>query len=316
MKTTETTVEVIYDRSQSVIRCEDMEGLKARYGDFFFVELEKITGSSISSEEKDRQIRLLLTLCEDNRDQAIGDLADSFSEYVSAGLSAMPAIRSQKRPIGSWKQFQTRLPTQGEVKAWSVPEQYDAVCIITGSVSGNAEMIDFDGGGELFEGWKALIPAELFTRLVVERTPRGGYHVFYRCETAVEGNRKLVMRERADGKPVTLIETRGEGGLFLCAPTAGYEVIQGDIAHPPVLCKRERDFLFCVANDLRKPGMKTPPRGAVMSQRRQSYPPQPISVDATGSLSGALNLLVSLPLSKEEKAEIVRFLMAEKARCN
>ncbi|MCL2647720.1 MAG: bifunctional DNA primase/polymerase [Phycisphaerales bacterium] len=238
--------------------------------------------------------------------------SSEFSRYLASGLCAIPAIRDQKRPISSWKAFQSQLPTEKELQAWTTLREYDAICIVTGKVSGNAEIIDFDGGGELFEDWKVLLPPELFARLVVERTPRGGYHVFYRCFVAVEGNRKLVTREGADGKQVTLIETRGEGGLFLCAPTAGYEVIQGDIAHPPVLTERERAFLFCVANDLRKPGMKSPPQESVRSQRRQSSTPTPISVDTTGSLSAALNLIASLPLSKDEKAEMVRFLAAER----
>jgi sialate O-acetylesterase len=39
---------------------------------------------------------------------------------------------------------------------------------------------------------------------------------------------------------MTLIETRGEGGLFLCAPTAGYGLIQGDLRTPPVLTEASR----------------------------------------------------------------------------
>jgi hypothetical protein len=45
-------------------------------------------------------------------------------------------------------------------------------------------------------------------------------------------------------KAVTLIETRGEGGLFLCAPTAGYVAAQGDLAAPPVVTTDERDVLL------------------------------------------------------------------------
>ena len=44
--------------------------------------------------------------------------------------------------------------------------------------------------------------------------------------------------------PLTLIETRGEGGLFLCAPTPGYELMQGDFADLPVLTEAERELLL------------------------------------------------------------------------
>ena len=66
------------------------------------------------------------------------------------------------------------------------------------------------------------------SRLVIESSQSGGRHVIYRCDQPVDGNLKLAQGNR-DGKQVTLIETRGEGGLFLCSPSAGYEIIQGDL---------------------------------------------------------------------------------------
>ncbi len=44
-----------------------------------------------------------------------------------------------------------------------------------------------------------------------------------------------------------MIETRGEGGLFLCAPTPGYELIQGSLTDLPVLTATERDILLSAA---------------------------------------------------------------------
>jgi len=78
--------------------------------------------------------------------------------YLDAGLCALPAKRREKRPTISWKQYQVRLPTQAEIDAW-FGNNPDAVCILTGKISGNLEMIDFDNGGELFEAWSKLIPA-------------------------------------------------------------------------------------------------------------------------------------------------------------
>jgi len=173
----------------------------------------------------------------------------ALQRYVDAGLCALPAIRAEKRPaVGRWKQYQKRLPTPAELSAW-MANSPDAVCILCGAASNNAEIIDFDGGGELFSAWWDRIPADLRERLVVERTPSGGWHVIYRCIVAVCGNMKLAQRREGD-KIVTLIETRGEGGLFLCAPTPGYKLIQGDLANPPVLTMAERDLLLQAALDL------------------------------------------------------------------
>ncbi len=169
--------------------------------------------------------------------------------YLAAGLCVLPAIRAEKRPaVGQWKRYRKRLPTEAELAAWFANGP-DAVCILCGGISGHAEMIDFDAGGELFDAWARRIPADLLARLAVETTQRGGRHVFYRCEAPVCGNMKLAQRREGD-KTVTLIETRGEGGLFLCAPTAGYEAIQGDLRAPPVLTEADRDALLAAAWEL------------------------------------------------------------------
>ena len=169
--------------------------------------------------------------------------------YWRAGLSVLPATKAQKRPsIGSWKKWSARLPAEVEVEAWFANNP-DAVCIVAGSVSGNLECIDFDAHGELFPKWKDSIAPEVFERLVVERTPSGGFHVLYRSDTSVPGNRKLAQGMRA-GKKTTLIETRAEGGLFLCAPTEGYELIQGEFTRLAVLGQEARESLLVSAEAL------------------------------------------------------------------
>ena len=174
---------------------------------------------------------------------------ETASSYLAAGLSVLPAKKSQKRPaIGLWKTWSKRLPTEIEVDAWFSNSQ-EGVCLVAGEVSGNLECIDFDCQGEAFGAWKEKIPAELFASLVIESTPSGGKHVVYRSEDAVEGNQKLAQGVR-DGKLATLIETRGEGGLFLCAPTPGYILEQGEYTHLAVLSGEARNLLLGAARSL------------------------------------------------------------------
>jgi hypothetical protein len=78
---------------------------------------------------------------------------------------------------------------------------------------------------------------------VIETSQSGGKHVIYRCSEPINGNMKLAMGFR-DGAMVTLIETRGEGGLFLCAPTLGYSLEQGSLTEIPVLTPQEREMLL------------------------------------------------------------------------
>ena len=127
-------------------------------------------------------------------------------------------------------------------------------------------VLDFDAGGELYESWRAKVAPDLLQYLVVEKTPSGGFHVVYRCAEPVCGNLKLAQRRiEAGPEPVqvasktyatrrdaagrwyytlTLIETRGRGGLILCAPTSGYQLIQGDFADLPTISADDREHLL------------------------------------------------------------------------
>ena len=195
--------------------------------------------------------------------------------YLAAGLSCLPAAKSRKHPaIGSWKNWQSRLPTEVEVRAW-FSNQHDAICVVSGKVSGNLECMDFDQHGELFDAWMQKVDTALLATLVIEQTPSGGYHVCYRCESPVEGNLKLA-RGMRDGKLKTLIETRGEGGLFLCAPTEGYTLQQGDFANLPTISPEARQSLLDAARSLDElPAASTPtaPAGANVGQRGADFAP-------------------------------------------
>jgi hypothetical protein len=197
---------------------------------------------------------------------------ETAESYLRAGLCVLPAILGQKRPaLSAWREYQGRLPTEEELRRWFA--QAEALCLVTGKVSGNLEMLDFDLGGEVFQPWYLAVEqadAGLLSRLAIEQSPSGGWHVAYRSEAPICGNLKLAQRRQVvDGpdevsiqgkafKPrqdsdghwhllLTLIETRGEGGLFLCAPSPGYEILQGDFAKLSVLSEAEREFLLGTA---------------------------------------------------------------------
>jgi hypothetical protein len=200
------------------------------------------------------------------------NLTKAAEAYRRAGLCALPARVQEKRPaLSGWKAYQARLPTEDEIARWF--GDAGGLCLICGAVSGNIEMLDFDLGGEAFPAWCEAVAGEnpdLLARLVIEQSPSGGRHVVYRSQSSVSGSLKLAQRRQTvDGaeevtiagkkyRPrqyangiwyvlLTLIETRGEGGLFLCAPTPGYELLQGDFANLPLLTEAERELLLAAA---------------------------------------------------------------------
>ena len=163
------------------------------------------------------------------------------SAYAHAGLSVIPTA-ADKRPACAWKPFTERIMTDRELEVNF--RNAGGIGIVCGKVSGNLELLDFDDGGSRFAPWLEKVPRYIRDRLVVEKSPSGGKHVFYRVsENAVPGNRKLAMKE--DGH--VLIETRGEGGYVKCAPSEGYVLEQGDFQHVPTISPLEENVLIEIA---------------------------------------------------------------------
>jgi hypothetical protein len=175
-------------------------------------------------------------------------------KLVSAGLSVIP-IGAHKRPaIGSWKDYQTRLPTPEEWIAW-VASRRCGLAIVLGAVSRNTEVIDMDDTSVLrpyYDLLEAVAPG-LVARLVIVKTPRNGRHLYYRC-SVIEGNQKLAVNAQRQ----TMIETRGAGGYALIPPSPPwchpdhkpYELRQGDLAHIPPITPDERAILLNCARAL------------------------------------------------------------------
>ncbi len=166
--------------------------------------------------------------------------------YAHGGLSVIPTL-PDKRPACQWKIYTERIMSDREIE---VNFRFaSGIGIACGKVSGNLELLDFDDGGSAFAPWLEKVPPYIRNRLVIERSPSGGKHVYYRVDGkdyAVPGNRKLAMKE--DGH--VLIETRGEGGYVKCAPSDGYQLEQGDFLHLPAISPFEHEVLIGYAKEL------------------------------------------------------------------
>jgi hypothetical protein len=208
---------------------------------------------------------------------------------VSLGFSVVPPREDgTKAPMGCWKTFMSRLPDLEKLDGWygtGLEPELGGVGVVCGLISGNMEALEFDAAGRCYARFKerarALGLGPLIDRLeagYLERSPSGGVHWLYRVSGPVAGSTKLAQYESDEinpktGKPIIkpLIETKGEGGYIIIAPTNGrvhptggaYVLEAGGLESVPVITAEERDSLHELAHsfdELPEPEPKSRPK--------------------------------------------------------
>lgn len=185
--------------------------------------------------------------------------------FATQEIVAVPvASDGSKRPgLSSWKEFQYRKPTTEETLAWFSNPDIQGLGVICGKISGNLEMLEFESRavskGIHKEARLAVEKAglgylwQLLVDGYMESTPSGGFHFLYRISNAdVPGNEKIAQMAGDDGG--CLIETRGEGGFTITAPSGGtahpnggnWDLGSGSIETIPTITMQERKELFTI----------------------------------------------------------------------
>lgn len=171
-------------------------------------------------------------------------MEDKYTDLLQKGLSIIPV--KDKIPTIAWKEFQTRLPLPGELS------YNGSIALICGPVSGNVEVIDVDikndPTGTLIKRLTDAIfkesPDITDEDLLIQSTPSGGCHLFYKCDT-IEGNQ--ILAKGVDKK--VLIETRGTGGYVCIDPTPGYN-FKPAFKPIPLITPEQRENLFTACRSL------------------------------------------------------------------
>jgi len=134
-------------------------------------------------------------------------------EYLRWQWCVIPiAIDTKQVPKNvAWRQFQTRLPTEQELRDWFADRGDRGLAVIGGSVSGGLVCRDFDAPCE-YEAWRRA-HADLAARLPTVRTGRG-FHVYFRASPEF-----LVFRDLA---PVAKGEYRGDNKHYSVLPPSAH----------------------------------------------------------------------------------------------
>lgn len=212
------------------------------------------------------------------------DMLASALRWAGAGCSVLRvSLDGSKTPLGTWKQHQATRAEASQVRTW-FQGGYPGLGVVCGHVSGDLELLEFEGRAVT----ESIVPA--FTEACAREgiteawtvisagcalmSPSGGLHLYYRVEGGVDGNTKLAQRHARDeeltdderhrmdtkGKRATrvLIETRGEGGFAVTAPSHGpahptgraWRFIAGGPQAIPTLTAAQRDALHIAARRL------------------------------------------------------------------
>lgn len=176
-------------------------------------------------------------------------IVETVKNFRAAGLCAIPV--KGKRPALAWAVFQDRMPTDSDMSQWDEIGA-DGVGLVAGLVSGGLICLDLDCKNdptktmvaEFFALVKEMGGEAALVSCVAQRTPNGGWHLIFRCPEIQDGNQVFAKSDET-GKPV--IETRGQGGLFVVFHSPGYTVVRGSLEDVKTLSLAEAEILFSAA---------------------------------------------------------------------
>ena len=196
------------------------------------------------------------------------DVSAAAKAAFDAGLCVIPPREDgSKAPISEWKNYQTKRPDATQLSAWYGTNRKHGIGVITGAVSHGLECFEFDDADAYVEFKEAAGPAGLdgLVRRIegsyCESTPNFGVHWFYYCKE-ISGNTKLARRPKQPEEKLhdkdnvkVLIETRGEGGFVITAPSHGpvhptgkpYVADGGSLSTITTITPQERNELFRLA---------------------------------------------------------------------
>jgi hypothetical protein len=177
--------------------------------------------------------------------------------YIDAGLVILPVDKAKRPLIAGWQNL-----TKEDCQKPDFLKNFDGENIGVGLQCGGEKQIvcvdldtKYDLTGTFFNELCTIIKKEndtLLKRLIVQRTPSGGYHFIFSCPNT-EGNQKLARRPSTREELIStnaqcyvLAETRQNGGQVLIIPSPNYKLLQGDFLNIPSISPEEKDLIFTV----------------------------------------------------------------------
>ncbi|MGI9459884.1 MAG: DUF3987 domain-containing protein [Pirellulales bacterium] len=251
------------------------------------------------------------------------DYTPTPQEYLTQKFSVIPVrTDGSKAPAIQWKDFQEKRATNEQITDW-FSEAGAAIGVVTGSVSEDLTVLDFDNEAEeIFPRFREEIEdlcLGITDRFLIVQTPRPGFQVWFRQDGPVGRNQVLAYTEASPHKneaedsagvsvappiPQVMIETRGEGGYVVAAGSpvevhpnkTPYQIIHGSLEQLSPLTAHEVDT---VLNLCRSYSRFTPQN--VLRQSGNKYTGAPRPGDVFNQQTDLLQFLLSLGWSVDHE---------------
>jgi hypothetical protein len=132
-------------------------------------------------------------------------------EYLHQGFSVIPMGKA-KVPFVKWAEFETRLPTEDEIRKWWDRWPEAGIAVVTGKIS-NLTVVDFD----LYKEGAEPIPQGVdCLEIPTAPTPRGGKHLYFSYDSRIPNKADIAkyVDGRNDGNILTLPPTKNGSGSY------------------------------------------------------------------------------------------------------
>lgn len=204
------------------------------------------------------------SLFQKNQGQSLKDstitVLDIALTYLRSGISLV--AETHKTPQEGWNQYKKVAPSEAQLKEWFSQKQ--DLAVLTGKISNNLHCLDIDKKNDnahkqndiciRFEQALNKRKSGLFLKLVIEQTPSGGLHLFFRCKR-IEKTRDLACLlhphpnkiEKTIYKPIIELFGEGGSGKVTCYPTKGYFLRNLSLPETQEITEAELDILLEVA---------------------------------------------------------------------
>lgn len=168
---------------------------------------------------------------DDEFSEYMKEVRESADLYLELGLSIIPISLTEKKPAISWKEYQSRQPTEEEVDGWfndGVPceggtTKVFGLGIVTGAIS-NLVVVDCDNQEALEY---AVNDGAIFSNITVKTTR--GNHFYFRHPGFPVSNK--VGGVSTDWPNLNGLDLRGDGGYVVAPPSLKWSTKENRFVH-------------------------------------------------------------------------------------